>query len=185
MSSIFTSHPFQNGYTWTITSKIGHILQEAEKRFGERDKSYSILGVEFNQDGHPRIWYPGDCKNIVIQISLSCINDLNRAVFQVSHELIHCLSPTGIKSANCLEEGLANLFSIEYTRDNRHGIWTSSDPKYTAASKLVEELFAIDNDIIKKVRNIIPTISLIDKETLIKANSSIPEELAEKLTVKF
>jgi len=185
MSSIFIANPFPNGYTWTITSKLGHIIKEAENRYGERDKSYTILGVEFNQDGHPRIWYPGNRKDVVIQISLSCINDLNRAVFQVSHEIIHCLSPTGIKSANQLEEGLANLYSIEYTKQNGHGIWTASDTKYTDATKLVEQLLNIDSDIIKKARNIQPTISKIDKEILKQANSLVPADLAEKLTERF
>jgi len=96
MNTIFISHPTSCGYSWTITSKLGHILRTAEERYGKRDHSYTILGVEFSQDG-PQIWYPGNCKNIIIQISMNCIDDINRAVFQVAHEAIHCLSPTGEK----------------------------------------------------------------------------------------
>jgi hypothetical protein len=169
MSSIFISHPTSDGYTWTITSKLGHILRTAEEKYGPRDYSYTILGVEFNQDGHPRIWYPGDCKNVIIQISLNCLNDINRAVFQVAHEAIHCLCPTGTKSANILEEGLATLFSIEYTVSNGNGIWASNDQKYTDATKLVKELLCFDTEIIKKLRLIQPTISLIDKDLILNA----------------
>jgi len=185
MSSIFISHPIPHGYSWTITSKLGHILRTAEEKYGPRDYTYTILGIEFNQDGHPRIWYPGDCKNIVIQISMDCMNDINRAVFQVAHEAIHCLCPTGTKTANVLEEGLANLFSIEYTLTNGNGIWTSNDQKYTDASKLVKQLLSFDEDIIKKLRIVQPTISSIDKNLILKTNSNIPEDLADSLTRIF
>ncbi|TKB96179.1 hypothetical protein [Pedobacter cryotolerans] len=185
MSSIFISHRTTNGHSWTITSKLGHILRIAEKKYGPRDYTYTILGVELNQDGHPRIWYPGDCKNLVIQISMNCINDIDRAVFQVAHEAIHCLSPTGTNRANVLEEGLANLFSIEYTLANGNGIWTSNDQKYTDASELVKQLLSFDQEIIKKLRLAQPAISSIDKELILKTNSNVPENLAERLTVIF
>ena len=185
MSSIFISHPIPDGHSWTITSKLGHILKIAEEKYGPRDYSYTILGVEFNQDGHPRIWYPGNRKHLIIQISLDCFNDFNRAVFQVAHEAIHCLCPTGVKSANVLEEGLANLFSIEYTLANGNGIWSSNDQNYTDASELVKQLLSFDEEIIKKLRIIEPTISLIDKSLILKTNPNIPEKLADSLTLKF
>lgn len=185
MSSIFISHPIPDGHSWTITSKLGHIIRTAEEKYGPRDHSYTILGVEFNQDGHPRIWYPGNCKHIVIQISLNCIDDLNRAVFQVAHEAVHCLCPTGTKNANVLEEGLANLFSIEYTLANGNGVWTSNDQKYTDATELVKQLLSFDKEIIKKLRHIEPTISLIKKELILEINPQVPVDLAEKLTTAF
>ena len=185
MSAIFVSHPITDGYSWTITSKLGHILKIAEEKYGPRDYSYTILGVEFNQDGHPRFWYPGNRKHVIIQISMNCINDFNRAVFQVAHEAIHCLCPTGKKSANVLEEGLANLFSIEYTLANGNGIWSSNSQKYTDASELVKQLLSFDSEIIKKLRLVEPTISLIDKDLILKTNPNIPEELADNLTLIF
>lgn len=185
MSSIFISHKIPDGHSWTITSKLGHIIRTAEEKYGPRDYSYTILGIEFNQDGHPRIWYPGNCKHIIIQISMNCTEDMNRAVFQVAHEAIHCLCPTGIKSANVLEEGLANLFSIEYTLTNGNGVWSSNDQKYTDASELVKQLLSFDNEIIKKLRLVQPTISLINKELILEINPNVPADLAEKLTTKF
>lgn len=185
MSSIFISHQIPNGHSWTITSKLGHILRTTEDKYGPRDYSYTILGVEFNQDEHPRIWYPGNCKHIVIQISMNCINDINRAVFQVAHEAIHCLCPTGTKTANVLEEGLANLFSIEYTLANGNGVWTSNDQRYTDASELVKQLLSFDQEIIKKLRLVQPTISAIDKDLILKTNPNVPDVLADRLTRIF
>ena len=185
MSSIFISHPIPNGHSWTITSKLGHILRTAEDKYGPRDYSYTILGVEFNQEGHPRIWFPGNCKHVVIQITMNCINDINRAIYQVAHEVIHCLCPTGSNIVNVLEEGLAHLFSIEYTLANGNGVWTSCDQKYTDASELVKQLLSFDEEIIKKLRLIQPTISSIDKELILETNPKVPEELADRLTRRF
>lgn len=186
MTSIFKSQPIPGGHTWTITSKLGHILRTAEERYGERDKTYTILGVEFTTNGNPQIWYPGNCKHLSIQITENCMNDLNHAVFQVAHEAVHCLCPTGNQNASVLEEGLANLFSIIYCKENGHGNnWSANVQKYTDANNLVERLLDIDSEIIKKLRSIEPTISKIDKDLIIKVNPAISSELAEQLTRKF
>ena len=184
MSSIFIADRITNGYSWTITSKLGHILKTAEEKYGPRDYTYTILGIEFNKDG-PRIWYPEGCKHVIIQISMDCINDFNQAVFQVAHEAIHCLCPTGGKPANVLVEGLANLFSIEYTRVNESKDWSVRDQKYTDASELVKQLLSFDKEIIKKLRLVKSTISSIDKDLILKTNPKVPEELAESLTRIF
>jgi len=113
------------------------------------------------------------------------MHDMNKAVFQVAHEAIHCLSPTGRKTANALEEGLANLFAIEYTFSNGNGIWTSGDQKYTDASELVKQLTSIDSEMIKKLRTVQPIISSIDKDLIMRINTNVPEELANNITKTF
>ena len=183
--TIFYSIPIPDGHSWTIISKFGHILQTAEAKYGERDKSYTILGIEFTKVNNPQIWYPEACKNIIIQITVSCSDDMNRAVYQVAHEAIHCLFPSGGENSNFLEEGLATHFSIEYTQSNGHGTWNSNDTKYEEALNLVNELFGIDPHIIKKLRYTEPILSLVTKELLIITNSKIPEDLAAKLVRRF
>ncbi len=182
---IFYSSKITSGYSWTITTKLGHILYVAESQYGERDKSYTILGVELYEGEQPCIWYPGNCNNIAIRITSNCSDNMDRAVFQVAHEAIHCLSPTGLKNSNFLEEGLASHFSIQYTRDNGHGVWSYNEEKYARALGLFEELITVDRDIINKLRQREPTLSLITKEILIEVNCNIPEILAEELTKKF
>lgn len=186
MSSIFISQPIQNGHSWTITSKLGDILHVAQEKYGPRDYTYTLLGVEFNQETQPRIWYPKNGKNIIIQITLNCLNDLNIAVYQVAHEVIHCLSPiTGQKHTNVLEEGLATLFSFEYAFHNGNGAWQPEIEKYQDAYRLVRQLISIDADIIKKLRQLQPTISKIDKDLILSVNPNVPIELAENLTQVF
>lgn len=36
-----------SGYTWTMASRSGEILQTLEERYGPRDHSFTLLGVEF------------------------------------------------------------------------------------------------------------------------------------------
>jgi hypothetical protein len=181
MSLIFISTQIPNGHSWTITTKLGRILQEAESKYGERDKSFTILGVELNCLDYPQTWFPGNTKNIAIQITMECQNDLNRAVYQVAHEIIHCLSPKIGQKANYLEEGLATHFSIEFARNNGHGMWTTDNSKYETALRLIEQLFAIEPEIIVQLRQKQPILSLVTKENILEINSNIPECLADEL----
>jgi hypothetical protein len=58
------------GFNFTLASWLGKMLRQAEKLYGERDKSYTILGVEF-RDSVPQIWFHGaDRKNVVVQLGL-------------------------------------------------------------------------------------------------------------------
>jgi hypothetical protein len=41
------SEPIPNGGTYTLTTRLGHFLCEAEELAGPRDPSWTILGVEF------------------------------------------------------------------------------------------------------------------------------------------
>jgi len=64
-------------------------------------------------------------------------------------------------------------------------MWTANDQKYTTASELVKQLIAVDVEIIKKIRAFQPTISLIDKDLIMRINSNVPERLANDLTKRF
>src|SRR4051812_12688158 len=61
--ALFMARPIENGYTWTLASRLGDMLHLAETMFGPRDPSYTVLGVEFVAD-NPRVWYPGNRKFI-------------------------------------------------------------------------------------------------------------------------
>lgn len=187
MASTMISQQISNGYSWTLTTKLGHILKQAESLFGQRDMSYTILGVEFYHLPRPQVWYPGACKHISIQLTVNCLTDINDGVFQLAHEIVHCLSPTGGQNhANVLEEGIATYFSVDYTANNGHGNYSNiNDPKYQNAYNLYGQLIAIDPNIIKKVRQIQPTISLISSADLTTANNLIPLNLADDLTQIF
>src|SRR5215211_2167579 len=100
-------------YTWTLPSILGDMLQLAQDMFGERDRSYTILGVEFCGD-HPRIWCPGNRRDLVVQLGARCMDEPQRACYQMAHESIHLLGPQGCSGATVLEEGLATWYAQYY-----------------------------------------------------------------------
>ncbi len=52
--------PSGDGYTWTLASRLGEMILDIEAQFGKRDRSWTILGIEFCDTGS-QIWFPGNC----------------------------------------------------------------------------------------------------------------------------
>jgi hypothetical protein len=140
-----------SGQTWTLPLLFGNLLTEAETRYGPRDPSWTPLGVDFS-DGAPCIWYPGSNKNVVISLDRSASKDIYKAYFQLAHEVIHILSPTGISNALVVEEGLATIFCDEMSAKAGSG-YRTTDQSYLNAAKDTQILLSIDVNIIKKLRN--------------------------------
>lgn len=184
-NSIFTCQPIPNGHSWTIVSKLGRILKAAEERYGERDKLFTILGIEINQLEHPQIWFSGETNNIIIQLTADCLYDMNRAVYQLAHEVIHCLNPVLGENTNYLEEGLATHFAVEYTKLNGYGNWIVSSPDYVKALNLIEQIFQIEPQIISKIKSMKENLFFVEKKDLLSINENIPDFLAEELVRKF
>lgn len=170
-------------WAWTLTTILGDSLKKAEQRFGKRDSEYAILGIEFVDLPVPYLWFLNDSKQIVIRLTLPCKDDFSQGVFQLAHEVVHCLSPVKAGEATILEEGLATLFSKEYSIN--HGRLVPADQKYLNACNLAEQLLKIDKEIIKKLRNVQPTISLITEANILSVNNSIPVTLAHDLSQRF
>ena len=185
--TIFTALPIEGGYTATIISLLGIILKDAESLYGERDRSFNILGVELCDQEQPQTWYPGGWdgqKDVIIQITKDCETNLKKAIFQVSHEVIHCLCPKPGRHANVLEEGLATLFSTY--ESNKFGTgYHPGSLLYISAREKAEELLSYDETIIKRARMMEPDISLITKEMLLGFHPSIKNDLLEILLKPF
>lgn len=114
------AHSFPGDYTWTLTTRLGQALQMAEGLYGKRDQRWTVLGVEFADNGQPQVWYPGSGEgrsNIVIQLTESAAQNYTVAMFQLAHEVVHVLAPNGTKGATLLEEELASYFSLFYVKE--------------------------------------------------------------------
>lgn len=183
MSSTIISNKISSGYSWTLTTKLGHMIKDAEALFGTRDPNFTILGIEFWDEGFPNIWYPGECNHIAIRLTKNCLLDFNEGVFQLAHEVVHCIGPGGgFLPVNVLEEGMATYFSVNYTKKSGHGDYSQiNDMKYKRALDLFTELYKIDSQIINKTRKYQSTISLIKVEDILKANPQVPYPLAHSL----
>ena len=109
LSRLIVAEPAANdeGYSWTLTAALGEMLLLAEEKFGSRDTSWTVLGIDFIPEQYSQIWYPGSCKHIIIQLDSDAMTDRQYAYYKLAHECIHLLAPTGKRDANFLEEGLA------------------------------------------------------------------------------
>ncbi len=72
--SLIVARPLQpSGYTYTLASRLGQVLDLAEARFGPRDPTFVILGVEF-RDGVPQVWFPNTSNRVIVQLGLCALN---------------------------------------------------------------------------------------------------------------
>jgi hypothetical protein len=184
--------PDGDGCTFTLTSQLGKMLCLAESRFGTRDKTYTILGIEFINDV-PHCWYPGNCGNIIIQLGRPCMTQPDRACFQLAHETIHLLSPTGGRNANVLEEGLASHFQVWYMANHYPCDWPRSGfdwrkfecQSYVRAKSLVEQLLELAPDAIRLLRERQPVLSCILADDIASMFPDLDSDVADALAQGF
>lgn len=169
----------------TLASRFCGLLMAAETHFGERDRTYTFVGVDFASDG-PYIWYPGAAKYVAIRLSLNGLKVPMAAYFEIAHEAIHLLSPSGGRSPNALEEGLAGYFARQYMSQLYGTEWPPSDfPRYAQAEGLVEDLLKIDPEAIKKLRERQPAMHKIGSDLILSLYPEVGEDTAQRLAARF
>jgi len=191
-SQLIEARKHNGDYTRTLASQLGNMLELAESLFGPRDRSYTVLGVEFI-DGCPHIRYFGTCRHIIIQLGKPCLSEPARACYQLAHETIHLLSPTTHQNVNVLEEGLAAHFQVWYM--NKHYPppywpkseidWTVLQQPYDKAKILVEHFLKVDPNAIKRLREQQPRLSQVTAAEIEHACSGLDRCDALALTARF
>lgn len=161
--------PSNDGYTWTLASRLGAMLREIEELYGERDKSWTFVGVEFEKDG-PRNWFPGDCGNIAIQLNTNALDNEVLAHYQLAHEVVHLLAPDGKCGAPIIEEGLATLYSEDFIFREYNASGITNMRSYMDAAKSVRDLLYFDSNAIKKLRAVEPSFKKMTLNTFKTAN---------------
>ncbi len=140
------------GFTWTLASRLGDMLHRADDLLGERDSSYTILGIEFVADV-PRLWYPGNRRHVVVQLHSSAAAEMSRACYQMAHETVHLLAPNGGGPATNLEEGIAAWFAGWYMRTQlNQPTWHPELPSYKRALALLSPVLDKDAHCIRRLR---------------------------------
>lgn len=174
-----------------LACQFKRMLQLAECRFGRRDTSCTIRGVEFIE-GDPQIHYPSDCRHLVIRLGHQCLSQPDRAVFQLAHETIHLLDPTTSQQVTVLEEGLATHFQLKYMAEHYPPDWPRliSDweeqlGSYASARSLVEQLLEEDSHAIKRMRAKSLKLSQITAEQIQDTCSGLAHGAARDLASKF
>lgn len=174
--------PTRDGFRFTLTTLLSTLLTDAEQMFGPRDLSYTPVGIEFYGD-RPYIWYPGNNKHISIILTDHSRQDTSQAIFQLAHEVVHLLSPTGGANAPVIEEGLSALFQERANQIYNLNLRIVSKP-YILATELVNELLKGQPDIIRQLRQTEPTFARWTPDFLV-SQANISSTLAVKLCEPF
>ena len=179
----------ESGYSWTLASRLGLFLHEAEKRYGKRQIEWTLLGIEFCEgNDRSQIWYPfAEDKSIIVQLSAEAARNETLAFSQLAYESVHLLAPVGkTEKVSVLEEGLAILFSEDgavygYASHENFG----SDGVGKEAAGLVKSLLEVDGDGIKKLRAQEGFFYQMTQDTFQKAGVSAPPDLINALLADY
>lgn len=171
-------------------------LAEAEKMFGPKT-DYVYLGLYYHNYRprtvlHDKDFFTGE-SFYKIELQGIVIDDRKEGIFQLSHEVVHLLSPVEQdegNEVNYLEEGMATYFSKIITeRDTGDYDYCNSAflnyPKYQEAYNLYNSLIEIDPNAVKKLRAINPVIGSIKPNDFVNAGLNVKEELINALLNKF
>lgn len=179
---------------WTLTSRLGHILEAYEAVLGPRNRAYRILGIEFTTAGRPGTWYPdfgSGAKSIVVQLTDRARHDRNLALFQLGHEVFHLIEPIRPGSrGSVFEEGLASYFAIDYLERNgiRGGVRYITEESYLSAYRMVARLAALHRDFLPRLRRLRErhrTFSRLSSDAIRAAFPGAPAALVQKLAQPF
>lgn len=174
--------PTRDGFRFSLTSLLSTLLNDAEQMFGPRDMSYTPVGIEFYGD-RPHVWYPGSNNHISIILTDSAREDPAQAIFQLAHEVVHLLSPTGGSNAPVIEEGLSALFQERANELYGLNLRIVSRP-YIKATELTNLLLRGQPDIIRQLRNIEPAFHKWTPRFLV-SEAKIDFKLSKQLCEAF
>lgn len=180
--------------TWTLTSRLGHILEDYEKRLGPRNRAYRLLGIEFTTGPRPRIWYPdfgNGPKSVIVQLSLRARTQPDLAMFQLAHEAFHLIAPVRPgTSASVFEEGLASFFAARYLEENRVAPTRVflGETSYRTAYGLIARIAGRYPDFdtrLRRLREFNGAFSPVSPDEIRRAFPDIPARDARQLATPF
>jgi hypothetical protein len=184
----FCCEPFedQTGYTWSLTTILGDLLFTAERKYGERDKSWTILGIEIC-GSNPHVWFPKvdqGARFVSVMLSETARMNIRQAVFQLAHEVIHLLAPIGRRGAPIIEEGLATA-NCRAESIKRQLYTTPQGQDYLRAESLLEEFLSLHPDGIRQLRAIVPSFKEFTPDLICSTCEGTPAALATELCKPF
>ncbi|EOW6411107.1 MULTISPECIES: hypothetical protein [Cronobacter] len=176
----------------TVVYQLGEMLSELETRYGPRDPSWTFVGVAFSNEG-PMHFFPGSSqtprpKNVMILLSAGSFINYKCAMFELSHECVHLLAPSGGRHAPVMEEGLAYRYSREIlARNFGHPLEKpyGEAGAYEAAGRSVEKLLQHDSEAIRKLREVQPAFYNMTPATFMEAGLQVPADLIAELLKPF
>lgn len=169
---------------WTLTTILGEMLHVAEARFGPRDRSWTIIGIEIGETTQaPCVWFPGNRKHVAVRLAANAATCWRQACFQLAHEAVHPLDPNGGGKAPVIEEGVATTLADEMAFANGWNMKTVH-PSYTRAKQLLGQLLALEPEAVSILRARAPFPKLT-AEIVQERIAGCPRDLAEDLAGSF
>ena len=117
----------------------------------------------------PKYGIPGNRQHIIMQLSLSAANNMSQACYQMAHETVHLLAPSGERNANNLEEGVSCYFAAYYMeRKLNQPPLIPSLPSYERALALIKPRLDEDICCVRRLRENQPSFRDMNKEDISK-----------------
>ncbi len=176
-----------NAYKSKLVNRLIDMLHRAKKSFGKRDCCYIILDVVFGEK-NPGIQYTEDRRHIIIRLSTLAATNIRWAYWNMAHETVHLLAPTGCNNPTNLEEGVACYFANYYLEEilkQPSFPLGPNDTSYKCALKAVKPLFDKDKYFVRKLRNQQPSFQDITKADIIKEFPELTSDELDFLVSKF
>lgn len=188
----------------SLESVLNAFLYEAETLFGPRlsPYPYEFRGIEFAKK-HPQIQFLDtndtesvrNTKCITIRLSEDCKDDIARALWQLTHEVVHLLAPVPESEITVLEEGIACWYQRhwvgqcptifpDWTQTANLG-YARNEMQYIAAIDLVSTLLSRDSDGVRKLRQLEPVTSKITPALMRTVFPDIGAGFANAITARF
>jgi hypothetical protein len=175
------------------------ILKEVIGLYGPRVGKVRFSSIIFDKVERPELDYeeffneiPPDKKKVNIAMTPDTKQNWEKGLFQLSHEVVHLLSTLAFDDdqvVNNLEEGVAVHFSKIYTEreanDDKNFNAPTHRTGYHYAYNLVEQLLAIDDDAVKKLRKQQPFFQRITAADFVKAGLLVDDKLITELLANF
>jgi hypothetical protein len=121
----------------------------------------------------------------IYQLSVNAVTDHACALYQLAHECVHLLSPTGAALAPVLEEGLATVYSENYIKSKLNLNNMTNLPSYINAATKVRQLLDQYPDAINCLRKIQPAFSKMTINTFSQAGINVDRQLTDDLLSSF
>jgi len=175
--------------TWTLTARLGQVLEFYEARLGQRSAEYRLLGVEFTDERRPGIRFPdygNGQRSVIVQLTPKSATNHDLALFQLAHETFHLLEPVspGGKVVY-LEEGLASFMAIEFLKTQKGidaGAQFLSEAPYLESHELVASLAAQYTDFHARLKQLRETSKSFSEITPLQLRAAFPKTDGSVLT---
>jgi len=180
--------------TWTLTARLGQVLETYEARLGPRDDRYRLLGIEFTAEPRPGIRFPDfgtGQRAVIVQLTQGAASDRELALFQLAHEAFHIMAPTKpSEPISYLEEGLASYLAIDFLKQQEiatNPAWLS-EPAYVQSFELVTTVARQYPDFyarLTRLRQETKSFSQVTSEQLQAVFPTLEDDQARKLVKPF